>query len=46
MMRELLELETAQICQELAIATSNCWVILHRARMGLRVCLEATWFAR
>ena len=46
MMRELLGLEVAEICQELAIATSNCWVILHRARMGLRHCLDETWFAR
>lgn len=46
MMRELLGLETAEICQELAIATSNLWVILHRARMGLRLCLEETWFVR
>lgn len=46
MMRELLGLEVVEICQELAIAASNCWVILHRARMGLRLCLEDTWFAR
>lgn len=46
MMRELLGLEVTEICQELAIATSNCWVILHRARMGLRRCLDETWFAR
>lgn len=46
MMREFLELETDEICRELAITTSNCWVILHRARMGLRLCLEDTWFNR
>jgi RNA polymerase sigma-70 factor (TIGR02943 family) len=46
MMRELLGLETAEICQELAMAMTNCWVILHRARMGLRLCLEETWFTR
>ena len=46
MMREFLELETDAICQELAITTANCWVILHRARMGLRLCLEDTWFIR
>jgi RNA polymerase sigma-70 factor, ECF subfamily len=44
MMRELLGLETDAICQELGITTSNCWVVLHRARMGLRRCLEETWF--
>lgn len=46
MMREFLELDTEEICQELAISPSNCWVILHRARMGLRLCLEETWFNR
>ena len=45
-MRELLGLQTEEICKELSISTSNCWVILHRARMGLRLCLEERWFAR
>jgi len=43
-MRELLGLETEEICKELGISTSNCWVMLYRARMGLRACLERTWF--
>jgi len=43
-MRELLGLETEEICNELAISTSNCLVILHRARIGLRLCLEKDWF--
>jgi RNA polymerase sigma-70 factor (ECF subfamily) len=43
-MRELLGLDTDEICKELAISTSNCWVILHRARMGLRLCLDEQWF--
>lgn len=45
MMREFLEFDTAEICAELRIATSNCHVILHRARNALRVCLERGWFA-
>jgi RNA polymerase sigma-70 factor (ECF subfamily) len=44
-MRELLGLETEEICSELAISHANCWVILHRARMGLRLCLDQRWFA-
>ncbi|MCX7176178.1 MAG: sigma-70 family RNA polymerase sigma factor [Proteobacteria bacterium] len=44
MMREFLDLETAEICKELAISTSNCWVLLHRARIGLRECLGRRWF--
>ncbi|HTQ73927.1 MAG TPA: sigma-70 family RNA polymerase sigma factor [Burkholderiales bacterium] len=43
-MRELMGLETDEICKELGISTSNCWVMLYRARMGLRACLEQTWF--
>lgn len=43
-MRELLELETAEICAELGITSNNCFVILHRARLGLRECLESRWF--
>jgi RNA polymerase sigma-70 factor (ECF subfamily) len=44
MMREFLDLETAEICKELAISTSNCWVLLHRARLALRECLALRWF--
>lgn len=44
MMREFLEFETEEICRQLGISTGNCWVILHRARMGLRECLENRWF--
>jgi RNA polymerase sigma-70 factor (ECF subfamily) len=44
MMREFLDLDTAEICTQLGISTNNCWVILHRARMGLRECLEDHWF--
>jgi RNA polymerase sigma-70 factor (ECF subfamily) len=45
MMREFLEFDTDEVCTELAISTSNCHVILHRARTGLRRCLEKNWFA-
>ena len=44
MMREFLGLSTEEICKELAISTSNCWVLLHRARLGLRECLALRWF--
>ena len=43
MMREMLGFETAEICKELRISPSNCWVMLYRARMSLRLCLEQTW---
>lgn len=44
MMREFLDLTTEEICKELAISSSNCWVLLHRARLGLRECLSQRWF--
>ena len=43
-MRELLGMETEAICKEMKITTSNCWVLLHRARLGLRECLSVRWF--
>lgn len=45
-MREFLGFETTEICAELGISESNCWVILHRARSRLRLCLEKEWFAQ
>jgi len=45
MMREVLGFETDEICKETGISSSNCWVVLHRARLGLRACLESGWFA-
>ena len=45
MMREVMELEGEEICKELAITSTNLWVILYRARISLRQCLEQNWFA-
>lgn len=45
MMREWLDLESEEICKELALSTSNLWVILYRARVRLRECLDINWFA-
>lgn len=44
-MREVLELDSDEICKELTITANNLWVILYRARMALRRCLEQNWFA-
>jgi RNA polymerase sigma-70 factor, ECF subfamily len=44
MLREVMGLETGEICKELGVSASNCWVLLYRARMALRACLEKTWF--
>jgi len=43
MMREFLGFESSEICTQVGLSTSNCHVILHRARMRLRQCLEAGW---
>ena len=44
MMREVMELESDEICKELTITANNLWVILYRARVSLRECLEKNWF--
>jgi RNA polymerase sigma-70 factor (ECF subfamily) len=44
MMREWLGLDTDEICKEAGITATNCWVVLYRARMALRLCLEKRWF--
>jgi len=46
MMREWLELETGEICKELGITATNAWVLLHRARLRLQMCLQERWFGR
>jgi RNA polymerase sigma-70 factor (ECF subfamily) len=45
MMREVMDLTTEEICKELTITANNLWVILYRARMALRMCLEQNWFS-
>jgi RNA polymerase sigma-70 factor (ECF subfamily) len=46
MMREHMGLETDEICKELAITATHCWVLLYRARMSLRECLTKEWFGK
>jgi RNA polymerase sigma-70 factor (ECF subfamily) len=45
MMREWLELDSDEICKQLSISPTNLWVMLHRARLRLRECLQGNWFA-
>lgn len=45
MMREVVELATDEICDELGLTSGNIHVILHRARLALRACLQHHWFA-
>jgi len=45
LMREWLELSSEEICKELGLTATNFYVLLHRARLRLRECLELNWFA-
>lgn len=43
-MREMDDVPSKEICAALNISEANLWVMLHRARMALRQCLEANFF--
>ena len=45
-LREVDGLKSDEICEILAISANNLWVMLHRARLHLRNCLEINWFMR
>ena len=36
--------KSEDVCKELDISSSNLWVIVHRAKLKLRDCLEKNWF--
>jgi len=38
--------DSEDICKELGISSSNYWVLLHRARLKIRECLEVHWFLK
>jgi RNA polymerase sigma-70 factor (ECF subfamily) len=40
------ELTAEEICKELSLSTSNYWVIIHRAKLQLRRCLEKQGLGR
>jgi RNA polymerase sigma-70 factor (ECF subfamily) len=44
-LREMDELSTDEVCETLKITPGNLGVLLYRARMGLRRCLEISWFS-
>jgi RNA polymerase sigma-70 factor (ECF subfamily) len=45
-LREVDGYTSEEICEILSITANNLWVMLHRARMHLRRCLELNWFKR
>jgi len=44
-MRMIDEEDSETICKELSITPSNLWVMLHRARLRMRECLEKKWLS-
>lgn len=42
-MKHMDDVNTDDICKELNVTASNYWVIMHRAKLQLRKCLETNW---
>jgi RNA polymerase sigma-70 factor (TIGR02943 family) len=42
-LREIMELAPEEICKDLKLSQSNYWVLMHRARLRLRQCVERGW---
>ena len=42
--RVMNEIKSEEVCKLLDISSTNLWVMLHRARARLRVCIEVNWF--
>lgn len=45
-LREMDGLSSDEICDALGLSPSNFWVMMHRARMQLRRCVEIKWFRK
>lgn len=43
-LREMDGMSSEEICSVLNLSANNFWVIMHRARMQLRRCIEIKWF--
>lgn len=43
-LREMDGMSSEDICSAMGLSPSNFWVIMHRARMQLRRCIEIKWF--
>jgi RNA polymerase sigma-70 factor (TIGR02943 family) len=42
-MKYLEDIEADEICKLLSITSQNYWVLIHRAKVQLRTCLEKNW---
>ena len=45
-LREMDGLNSKEVCKVLGVSATNLWVMLYRARMRLRRCLEMNWFGK
>ncbi len=45
-MREMDGFSSHEICDVLSVSPNNYWVMLHRARLHLRRCIEFNWFRK
>ncbi|EGZ48940.1 sigma-70 family RNA polymerase sigma factor [Neisseria wadsworthii] len=43
-LKEVMGMEVEEICHDFGITPNNCYAILHRARNGLRQCLQKNWY--
>lgn len=43
-LREIDSMDSKEICKVLGLSPTNLWVLLHRARIQLRECIEKNWF--
>jgi len=43
-LREIEGMETEALCKTLSLSATNVYVLLHRARLQVRRCLELNWF--
>ncbi len=42
-MKHIDDASTETICQDLKVTPSNFWVIIHRAKLNLRACIQNSW---
>ena len=42
-MKHMDDTETKTICKELKVSNANFWVIIHRAKLHLRSCIQKEW---
>ena len=45
-MKYLDDRQSEEICRELGLTASHYWVLLHRAKVQLRACLEKNWMIK